>query len=113
MARIALAWLAISFLAVGCVRRSDAGIQTSDHGSYPCAACLSSADGLGFDRPFTLLDEPPATDALGGSRYAAGQQWYRDNDVIRVRGQNFVKFGRLRRVDPDGMRAAGNNLQQV
>jgi hypothetical protein len=103
---------AITFLAT-CARPFDTRVEALQPDLDPWATCRSSAEMRGSGRAFTLLDAAPAVDPLTDSPYAAGHQWYRDNDAVRVRGQGFVKFGRLRRINPDGMRTAGNDLLEI
>ena len=45
--------------------------------------------------------------------YAAGYRWFQNNDALDILSRRYVKFGRIRRLEPDAFQANGSGLRQV
>lgn len=60
-----------------------------------------------------LVDLPRDTSRTAVSGYAEQQMWFRNDASIDLDGRDYVKFGRIHRFNPAGLRAKGLDLRRV
>lgn len=97
-------------IGTGCSYSPDAGL-----GPVPVqdawAGCIDIADGQGTELS-TIVDAPTDTPTrLPG--YAESAAWYRNDEYVSLGGRRYARFGRLRRLDPDGFAARGREMVRV
>ena len=108
--RFALVWLCAAWVIGGCSHPPDAGLGP-EPARDPWVACVATADG--YDPGHSVLADAPADTLPVSSGYAEGQVWFRNGEPIRLGRREYVRWGRLRRLDPDGFTAKGIGLVRV
>lgn len=75
--------------------------------------CLTSGAHLPADSTWGLVDAPRDTLGGGAPGYAEQHLWFQHDEPIELNRREYVRFGRLRRFHPAGLRAQGLDLRRV
>ena len=75
--------------------------------------CLASGTNLPADSTWVLVDAPRDALRVISPGYAEQHLWFRHGEPIDLDGREYVKFGRIHRFSPAGLRARGLDLRRV